>query len=113
MNTSKPASPSKGEIWLVNFDTATGAEIRKVRPAVVISEDSMGKLPLRILVPVTDWKRSYDTYPWFVHLVPTRINGLSKESGVDAFQLKSLSLDRFYRKLGRLTATAGDRDRSR
>ena len=33
-------------------------------------------------------------------LTPTTINGLSKESGVDTFQTKSLSLDRFEKKIG-------------
>jgi mRNA interferase MazF len=49
-------TPRRGEIWLIDFDPAVGAEIRKVRPAVVISIDSIGRLPLRLVVPVTDWK---------------------------------------------------------
>jgi len=39
------ASPKRGEIWLVNFDPTVGAEIKKIRPAVVISSDGVGKLP--------------------------------------------------------------------
>ena len=31
-----------------------GVEIAKRRPAVVISEDAVGRLPLRIVVPITD-----------------------------------------------------------
>ena len=31
-----------------------GAEIGKTRPAVVMSEDTVGRLPLRIVVPATD-----------------------------------------------------------
>ncbi|MDH6105639.1 type II toxin-antitoxin system PemK/MazF family toxin [Anabaenopsis tanganyikae CS-531] len=38
--------PKRGEIWLVNFDPTVGAEIKKVRPAVVISSDSVRKLPI-------------------------------------------------------------------
>ena len=38
--------PRRGEIWLVDFDPAVGAEIQKVRPAVVISLDAIGRLPL-------------------------------------------------------------------
>ena len=44
----------RGEIWTVRFDPSEGAEIRKVRPAVVISVDTVGLLPLRIVVPLTD-----------------------------------------------------------
>lgn len=97
--------PRKGEVWSVGFNPTTGAEIAKTRPAVVISENSIGKLPLRIVVPITDWKPRFQSYPWFTLLKPTRLNGLTKESGADAFQVKSLSLDRFAGKAGRLTAS--------
>src|SRR5579864_3093026 len=49
-------APKRGEIWLNDFDPAVGAEIQKIRPAVVISMDNIGRLPLRMVVPVTDWK---------------------------------------------------------
>ena len=34
--------PMRGDIWLIDFDPSVGAEIRKIRPAVVISLDTMG-----------------------------------------------------------------------
>ncbi len=40
-------APRRGEVWMVDFDPAVGAEIRKLRPAVVISVDAVGRLPLR------------------------------------------------------------------
>ena len=82
-------TPRRGEIWLVDFDPAVGAEIRKVRPAVVISLDTLGRLPLRIIVPITDWKPQYVRYPWFVELPVSPTNGLVKDSGADAFQPES------------------------
>jgi mRNA interferase MazF len=97
------ANPKRGEIWLVEFEPAIGAEIAKVRPAVVISFETLGYLPLRIVVPITDWKDHYAGYGWFVRLRLSRANGLVKESGADGFQCKSFSLQRFVRKLGRLT----------
>jgi mRNA interferase MazF len=51
-----PELPKRGEIWLVNFNPTVGAEIKKVRPAVVISSDSVGKLPIKLIAPITDWK---------------------------------------------------------
>jgi mRNA interferase MazF len=92
--------PRRGEIWLIDFDPAVGAEIRKARPAVVMSVDSVGRLPLRIVVPVTDWKPAYAGYAWFVDLTSTPQNGLHKHSGADAFQVKSVSEDRFVSYLG-------------
>lgn len=96
-------TPSRGEVWLVDFDPAVGAEIQKLRPAVVMNLNSIGRLPLRMVVPLTDWKPQYAGYPWFVLIRPDARNGLSKESGADAFQIKSVSLARCVRRLGVLT----------
>ena len=49
----------KGEIWSINLDPTIGAEIKKTRPAVIVSEDAIGVLPLRVIVPLTDWKDRY------------------------------------------------------
>jgi mRNA interferase MazF len=105
---AKAPTPKRGEIWLVDFDPALGAEIRKVRPAVVISMDSIGRLPLRMVVPVTDWKPLYGSFPWFVELPATASNGLAKDSGADCFQTKSVSEARFVRPLGVVAASQLD-----
>jgi mRNA interferase MazF len=47
-------SPQGGEVWLVNFDPTLGTEIRKIRPAVVISSNNIGILPIKLVVPITD-----------------------------------------------------------
>src|SRR5436190_75026 len=107
---AKRPTPKRGDVWLVRFDPATGAEIRKVRPAVVLSVDAVGRLPLRIVVPVTDWRPQYAGFPWFVHLPATAGSGLTKDSGADAFQVKSVSEARFVHRLG--AVTAGQRDDS-
>jgi mRNA interferase MazF len=97
-------TPARGEIWLINFDPSVGAEIRKLRPALVVSVDAIGRLPLRMVVPITDWKAQYISFPWFVSIPADAHTGLSKDSGADAFQTKSVSLNRFDRRLGTLTA---------
>jgi mRNA interferase MazF len=97
-------TPRRGEIWLIDFDPSVGAEIRKVRPAVVVSLDTIGRLPLRLVVPVTDWKPTYTSFPWFVELPAVPANGLSKDSGADCFQTKSVSENRFIRRLGVVSA---------
>jgi hypothetical protein len=71
----------RGEVWSVRFDPSVGSEIQKVRPAVVLSGDSIGRLPLRIVVPVTDWQPAFAAFPWFVLLPATSANGLTKDSG--------------------------------
>lgn len=101
-------APKRGEIWLVDFDPAVGAELRKIRPAVVLNLDTIGRLPLRIVVPITDWKAHYSNYPWFVPLSATPSNGLTKDSGADAFQTKCLSESRFVRWLGAISVAELD-----
>ncbi len=96
-------TPKRGEVWLVRFDPSAGAEIRKVRPAVVVNLDAIGRLPLRIVVPITDWKSDFGNLSWFLFLPAASANGLSKHSGADAFQVKSVSETRFIRKLGEVT----------
>ena len=95
----------RGEVWEVEFRPAVGAEIRKIRPAVIVNVPEVGRLPLRLVVPITEWKQVFTQFSWFVHLSPTPENGLTKESGADAFQIKSVSEDRLVRKLGHVTAT--------
>ena len=92
----------RGEIWLVNLDPTVGSEIKKTRPAVIVNADSLGKLPLKIIVPVTDWKNHYSIAPWMIKLTPTAQNGLSKTSSADCFQVRSGSQIRLTKKLGHL-----------
>jgi mRNA interferase MazF len=105
---AKVRTPKRGEVWLIDFDPSVGAEIRKIRPAVVISMDTIGRLPLRMVVPITDWKPLYASFPWFVELPATRENGLMKDSGADCFQTKSLSENRFVQHVGEITSTQLD-----
>jgi mRNA interferase MazF len=90
----------RGEVWLVNLDPTQGAEIQKIRPAVIVSTDLMGKLPLRIIVPVTEWKERYASAPWMLKVDPDSNNGLEKTSSIDCFQVRSISGKRFTRRLG-------------
>ena len=94
--------PKRGEIWLVNLDPTVGAEIQKTRPAIVISSDYISKLPLKLVVPITDWKDSFASDIWHIRLDPTNENGLTKPSAADALQSRSLDTRRFIRKIGML-----------
>ena len=92
----------RGEIWLINLDPTVGAEIRKTRPAIIVSVDSVGVLPLKVIVPVAEWKTRYQVAPWMVQLNPDSENNLEKLSCADTFQIRSVSQRRFVSPLGKM-----------
>lgn len=92
----------QSEIWLIDLDPTKGAELQKKRPAIIVNNDSLGKLPLKIIVPITDWKDRYEIAPWMIKIEPNTTNGLSKTSTADCFQIRSLSQERLIKKLGNI-----------
>ncbi|MDR1879308.1 MAG: type II toxin-antitoxin system PemK/MazF family toxin [Tannerellaceae bacterium] len=92
------------EIWLVNFNPTVGAEIQKKRPAIIVNDNGIGILPLRIMVPITDWNERYNSADWMVKITPDATNNLTKNSVADCFQVKSVSTDRFDRKIGEISS---------
>jgi len=102
-------NPQRGEIWQIVLEPTVGDEIAKTRPCVVLSGPLVGRLALRIIVPITDWKPAYAGYVWMTRLAPNSDNGLTKLSAADAFQVRSLSLIRFQNYLGFLAQERIDR----
>ena len=88
------------EIWLINIKSTIGAEIKKTRPAIIVNDDALGRLPLKVIVPLTDWKEKYEIAPWMIKIRPDSKNGLKKDSSADCFQIRSVSQERFIEKLG-------------
>jgi len=44
----------RGEVWWVEFDPSVGSEIKKIRPAVIVSNDAANRNLARVVVvPVT------------------------------------------------------------
>jgi len=93
----------KGEIWYVRFDPTIGSEYEKTRPAVVINENFVGRTEMRIVVPVTKWKRKHERWPWMIPLRSNSTNGLKNDSSADASQVKSVSVERFEDRSGKVT----------
>ena len=84
----------------MNFDPTVGSEIRKKRPALVISSDAIGQLPIKLVAPITEWKSHFNTNIWHVYLSPNPTNGLSKVSAVDVLQVRGMDRQRFLTKFG-------------
>lgn len=105
LSNISPSIPKRGEVWLVSFDPTIGTEIKKTRPAVVLNSDAVGRLPIKLVAPVTDWKDYFASNIWHVRIAPDPGNGLSKMSAVDVLQLRGMDRQRFIRKMGEITPT--------
>lgn len=89
--------PRRGWVYLVNLDPTVGREIRKTRPAVVVSNDHMNELAGTLLVmPITSGHYSY--YHW-IPLDPPEAS-LTKSSTIVTEQIRAVDKRRLGRRLG-------------
>jgi mRNA interferase MazF len=102
VETSLAAKPKRGEIWLVNLDPTIGSEIKKTRPAVIISSDSVGILPVRLIAPITGWDDRYSGNIWHILITSDTTNNLSKPSAVDVLQVRGVDTARLVHRIGKL-----------
>jgi len=84
----------RGEVWWINFDPSIGGEVKKKRPAIVISNDTSNLYLNRIqVIPLTS--KTERVYP---SEAVVKING--KESKAMADQLTTVSKTRVFRRGG-------------
>ncbi len=89
------------DVWLVTLDPTVGSEIRKTRPALVVSPDEMNAhISTVIIAPMTTKGRNYPTR------VPCTFQGKTGEIVLD--QLRTVDKTRLVKRLGRLDAAASD-----
>jgi mRNA interferase MazF len=87
----------RSEVWWVNFDPSLGGEIKKKRPAVIISNDASNKFLNRVqVIPLTS--KTDRIYPSEALVV---LEG--KESKAMADQLATVSKIRLFRRAGVLS----------
>ncbi len=93
-------NPRRGEIWLINLDPTQGQEIQKTRPAVVVSTDLFSAIAIRIIIPITSWQEKFLDRPFMVKIPALPENGLGVDSAGNVLQVRSLSTERFRKRLG-------------
>ena len=93
-----PHTPRRGEIWLVGFDPAVGTEIRKTRPALVVSNDiANDRSPKVTVLPITGTVRES---PIVVVVQPDERNRLDRPSLVRVPDVSTFDRVRLKRRLG-------------
>jgi mRNA interferase MazF len=96
--------PKRGETWLVDLNPTRGQEMQKTRPVVVISSDLFQSVSLRIIIPVTTWQEKFTNRPFMIKISATSDNELDQDSAGNVLQVRSLSTERFVRRLGQVSS---------
>ena len=85
----------RGDIYFVNLNPVQGREQAGSRPVLVLSIDSINKLPLVVTVVVgTKGENVSRDYPTNVRVSPSE-SGLTMETVFLCFQIRSLDPNRF------------------
>ncbi len=88
------------DIYLVDLSPTKGAEMQKIRPCIIVSNNDIGILPLKIVVPLIGYKDIHKGKSWLVVVEPNETNGLSKTSIADALNIRSVADERILKKIG-------------
>jgi mRNA interferase MazF len=98
MSGAEDAPPRRGEVWWVAFDPSLGGEIKKTRPAIVISNDVANRLLNRVqVIPITT--NVAKLYPAEAYVT---VNGARRKAMAD--QITTASKLRLREKIGRVRA---------
>lgn len=90
------------DVWLVSLDPTIGSEIRKTRPALIISPDEMNQhINTLIIAPMTTKGRDY----------PTRVNCTfqNKSGQVVLDQIRTVDKSRLVKRLGAVKTTTSEK----
>ncbi len=96
------ASPFRGEVWRVDLDPVRGHEQGRARPVLVISNDVVNRGPSQLvtIVPLTTKARKIRS---FLQIDPPE-GGLTQRSFIICDQVRTISIQRFAKRYGAVSA---------
>jgi mRNA interferase MazF len=95
-------SVERWSVWLANLDPVVGSEQGRTRPVLIISQTALNDiLPVVNVLPITSRKAGRRVYPNEA-LLPAGPAGLTLESIVLCYQIRTLDKRRLGRAFGRL-----------
>lgn len=87
----------RGELWWVDFEPAVGSEVRKTRPAVIVSNDSSNAAMQRVqVIPITS-----NTAKLYVFEAPVRVRGVAGKAMAD--QIMTADKQRLKKRIGKIS----------
>lgn len=89
----------RGEVWWVDFEPAMGSEVKKTRPAIIVSNDASNAAMNRVqVVPITS-----NVSKLYVFEAALRVRGAAGKAMAD--QILTADKQRLKKRIGKLTST--------
>lgn len=93
-------NPKRGEIWLIDWALGRGSEQEGIRPSLILQSDK-GNLNSEysntIILTITTKGKNI---PLHIRLIPSKENGLDKNSFIKCEQIFTVSKNRLIKKIG-------------
>lgn len=81
----------RGMVIAVNLNPTKGAETGKIRPCVIVTNNTYNaRVPVIQVVPLTAWSERKTRIITNVEIVPSSRNGLTKKSVADCLQTRPI-----------------------
>ena len=89
------------DIYFADLNPTKGKEQKGKRPVVIISGDTMNKnLGIFIVCPISSKIKNYASC---LQLTKNKINNLTEDSEIIAFQIRTIAKRRLIKKIGEIT----------